>query len=203
MNLPAIAKVRIPILVAIAIAEVVGFAYFSANRLQHPNGQTWFSLFVFTSLVGVPLTVPLLWLDWMRRRGVVYYLVFLVVAFSLFAFTSWTRDERIYAFLFGGMSLVGVTKILIRLLRPVTWAQQEENLAAIRAEQNELGPITKYTVALTVWVALTAWSWSQAKHPIPLWAAIPIALPSVWFAWRLAYHVLNRKEISGDTNVQS
>lgn len=189
-------------MLALAVGEIIGLLYFYAHRLQQPHGGGYFRIFILLSLMGIPFMVAGLWLDWIRRRGVTFHRVFFTVALCMFTFTSWSEGKQIYAFVFAGMSLTSCISVVLRLIRRVNDEQQEANLDAIRAEANRLPRVAKYVVGLVVWLGLTAWSWSQAKRPIPLWAFAVIMLPAIWFAWQLAFHLFNRQKANDDPDVQ-
>jgi hypothetical protein len=204
MKLPSISAMRIPILVALAACEIAGILYFYARLVHHQaHGQRYFSEFIALSAMGIVLIVPVLWIDWIRRRGIRYLQVFLVSLCVISFFDAWNNGQTAYLRIWAGFLFVGVVLMSIKLLRPVGKEQQEANLAAIKSGSKELSPVAKYTVLLITWFTLMAWSWSQPPDAIPWWIEILLAPPTLWFAWRLAFHLLKMKRTTSDADVHN
>lgn len=181
MKLPEVAKLRIPMLLLLAVGETVGLAYFRGHRI--------FELFAALSTTGILLIVPLLWVDWMQRKGVPYF-PFFVLAFSFDGgMASWHRREMIFLAFWAAMFLSLATLIAVKLARSADQAQQEANLAAIRARGQEFGPVSRNLVGFVAWLMLALSFWSLAKSPISLRIAAPIVLIGFWFAWRLVVNL--------------
>jgi hypothetical protein len=115
MKLSTIAEIRIPILLAMAVGETVGLFLCYGHRSFGP--------FLILSLWAIFLAISLLWIDWIRRRGVPYYNVFSTIMFGFFALGSWVTGEHIFALLFAGMSLLGLISIPRKLFRSVNTEQ--------------------------------------------------------------------------------
>ena len=107
MTLPTVAKLRIPITLAIAIGEVVGILYFYR--------QPKFFQFVVLSLLGIMLATPLLWLDFMQRIKVKYFEFFWIPLCFTWTANTWKDGNRGFAIAWAILLLVGVTIVLIRI----------------------------------------------------------------------------------------
>jgi len=206
MKLPSISAsaIRIPILVTLAACEIAGIAYFYLRLAHHQaHGQRDITGFIALSAMGIVLIVPVLWIDWIRRRGVRYFQVFLISLCVISLFDAWNNGQMAYLRIWAGFLFVGLVLMSIKLLRPVGKEQQEANLAAIKSGSKELSPVAKYTVLLITWFTLMAWSWSQPQDAIPWWIEILLAPPTLWFAWRLTFYLLKMKRTTADADVHS
>jgi hypothetical protein len=204
MKLPSIPAIRIPILVVLAACEIAGIAYFHSRLVHHQShGQRDFAEFIALSVMGIVLIVPLLWIDWIRRRGIRYFQVFLVSLCVISFLDAWNNGQEAYLRIWAGFLFVGLVLMSIKMLRPVGKEQQEANLAAIKSGSKELSPVAKYTVLLITWFTLMAWAWSQPQDAIPLWIEILLAPPTLWFAWRLTFHLLKMKRTTADADLRS
>jgi len=107
MKLPTIAKLRIPILLALVIGEAVGLLYF--------RGQPTFYRFVVRSVLVFLYIIPALWLDFMRRIKV-KYLEFLLIpmGFSSVAVT-WKDGDFVAAVTFGVILIFYIGLFMRRL----------------------------------------------------------------------------------------
>jgi hypothetical protein len=112
MKLPTIVKIRIPILLALAIGEAVG--------LLHFYGQPKFFQFIVLSLAGIMLIVPLLWLDFMRRLEVPYSALILIPAAFLGIASSWKHGDDAFAVMWVVLLLVDITIILNSISKALT-----------------------------------------------------------------------------------
>jgi hypothetical protein len=175
MKLPCITKIRIPILVALAIGEIVG--------LFHFYGLPDFVQFVILSLEGIFLTFPLLWADLLLRRGVDGFNIFIallsgasIILMSQLTFRTGNTGDKIDSIGIVGVIFFMATVILFKMLRP------------------HYGPITRYTLTFFGYIILFAWACSS--HISMQWK-IAVALPLSWFAWRTNFNIrkwrLNRK----------
>src|SRR6266496_3227381 len=57
---------------------------------------------IILSLEGLFLAIPLLWINWLRRRGVFFYTL-LALGFTGAAVADWIRSEPISALAFAGV----------------------------------------------------------------------------------------------------
>jgi len=194
MNMPAIAKVRIPILVALAVSESVGIVHF--------YGQPRFERLVAISLAGILLIMPLLWIDWLKRRGVTYFPFFMLALAFLSVANAWLDHELALVSIWGFLLLSFVVLILVKIARPANLAQQAANVASIREDGQQTGPVSRNLFGLIVWFGIVATIWSVAKTPISLQIAAPLALVGLWFVWRLTVnlHRFFKQEAAEDRN---
>lgn len=107
MKLPTIAKIRIPILQALAVGEAVGLYYF--------YGQPKFFQFVVASVLGVMFIVPLLFLDFMRRIQVKYNNLLPIQVGFVWLSNSLKHKETGFAIVWAFLLIVGIISILNRL----------------------------------------------------------------------------------------
>jgi hypothetical protein len=189
MQLSNKTEIRISILLALAIAETVG--------LLHFYGQPTFTLFIASSLMGIILIVPLLWIEWMQRRGISYFHVFIAIGICVLAIRCWNEGGVFYRLAGLGLALLFAIRILRRMLHHVDVDQQEMYLKAIGAEDKRLGSITGSTAGLVISIFLTLGIGSG--HASVLWA-VPLAIPISWFTWRLIIHLFFEKQNSVDLN---
>jgi hypothetical protein len=105
MKLPAIERIRIPILLAIVIGEAIGLLYF--------YGQPALLRFVFRSILAFLILVPALWPDFMRRFKATYY-EFLLIPMGLSAISSLWKDRDFGAAVTFGAVLVICIALFMR-----------------------------------------------------------------------------------------
>jgi hypothetical protein len=115
MKLTSFAKLRITVLLAIAIAETVSLFICYGQRSFYP--------FLVFSLLAIFLITPLLWIDWIRQHEVPYLDIFTTVTASFCAFTSWVKGAHIFALLFTAWFILGAISIPRRLFRAVSKTQ--------------------------------------------------------------------------------
>jgi hypothetical protein len=119
MKLTPFAKLRITILLAIVIAETVS--------LYICYGQRFFIPYLILSLGPIFLAIPLLWIGWIRGRGVSYSDIFTTIMAGFIAIGDWQDrahiTSRILAVLFAAFFLLGAISIPRRLFRAVNNTQ--------------------------------------------------------------------------------
>jgi hypothetical protein len=103
MKSDSVAKLRIPILLALAVAEALGLFYF--------HGQPWFNMFFVLSTVALMLLVPLLWLEVLRRYNVRYARTVLFPAAFLGLTNSWRQHDPVMGWLWGIIFAINITVI--------------------------------------------------------------------------------------------
>jgi hypothetical protein len=189
-------EIRISILMALIIGETVG--------LLHFYGQPTFSQFIILSLAGITLTIPLLWLEWIQRRGVSYFGIFFAI-WCYAAMTAWWNEGGQFERMFDRVLIVGLpiwimVKVLRKLLRPLDLDQQEAFLITNRAEDKRIGRIARNTVGLIACLLLSLGMVSGRASA--LWT-IPLSLPVIWFTWRIIFHLFYDQQISVDEKVRS
>jgi hypothetical protein len=174
MTLPSIAKLRIAILLALAIAEGIGF--------QHFYGQHGFTQFVVFSLEGIFIIALALWFQSLRQRGVPGSDIFIAmiagaaaIVLSGNAYNFWIRGDNAVALGSAGVSIFIAMTILFKLLCP------------------NLGPIAKDFLGFFGYVVMLAWVCSI--HMSILWK-VAAGLPLLWFVWRVAFHIRNKQGAS-------
>jgi len=186
MKLSNADEIRISILMALAIGEIVG--------LFHFFGQPTFIAFFIHSLAGILIIIPLLWLEWIQWRGVSYFSVLYAICVCTAMTAGWnegTPFEHLVARpLIVGLPIMVTIKFLRKLLRPIDTDQQDTFLKNIRPEDNWLGRITRHIVGLFTCILFLAYL--LIRHKSILWA-VPLVIPSVWFAWRLFIHLFINK----------
>jgi hypothetical protein len=194
MTLSNANKIRISILMALAIAEIVG--------LLHFYGQPKLIAFIILSLAGILLIIPLLWLEYIQRRGISYFSFLAGIWMSAALTAGWNEGgqfERLLTRpLIAGLPIIVAIAILRKLICPIDIDQQEEFLKAIRAEDNRLGRILKNTVGLVACIMLMGHMGSQRASV--LWT-IPLAIPIAWFTWRVIFHLFLGQRIGDEENV--
>jgi hypothetical protein len=109
MKLPTIAEIRIPILIVLAVGEAIGFALLQGHRS--------FVAFIVLSTLGIPIVVSLLWIDWIRSRGVPYNYVLGTIMSVYWIPVSWVRGLRVLFFILVASFVISVVIILRRLLK--------------------------------------------------------------------------------------
>jgi hypothetical protein len=189
MKLSNADEIRISILLALAVGEVVGFLHF--------YGQPSFTDFIIVSLSGILLTIPMLWIEWIQRSGISIFSVLASILFcAAFAF-GWNKANLFERLAIAVIPLLIIIRAFRKLNRHIDTDQQEAFIKTIRAEDNRLGRITRNTVGLTTCILLTVGIGSG--HTSALWA-IPLAIPITWFAWRIIVHLFLQQQGKLDTN---
>ena len=196
MKLPSIAKIRIPITIAIAIGEIAALIYFYEKFMLHPayGGRALIG-FLLLSLMSIGLIVPYLWNDWLQRRGIQYFEVVIVVALGPGSVISFTHGNLFRGILSATISLVCMIAILPRLLRPVSIHGREINTRTTEAEGNNPSqrtihrPAGKYFGMLLIWFIFVELSSSHVKGPIPFWIMTLYVLPAIWLVWQVIYQL--------------
>jgi hypothetical protein len=174
MKLPPIAKLRIPILLALAVGETFGLIHF--------YGRHGFSQFAVFSLEGILIIALPLWFSALRKRGVPGFDIIIAVfagasaiGLSGIAFGFWGRREKADALAGAGTVLFIATAILLKLLRP------------------RHGPVARDAITFFGYSILAVWTWSS--NASILWKAV-VALPILWFVWRVVFHFRSRQRVS-------
>jgi len=87
MKLPTIAKIRIPILLVLIVGEAIGFILLQGHQ----------SLIGFTllSLLGLPVALSFLWIDWIHSRGIRVSDYVTLIGLLLGIPMSWERGHYI------------------------------------------------------------------------------------------------------------
>jgi hypothetical protein len=115
LSLLPITKLRLTILFATAVAETVS--------LYLCYGQRCFIPFLLFSLWAISLALPLLWIDWIRQRGVSYSDIFPTIMAGFMAIGDWQDGahitSRILAVLFAALFILGAIFIPLKLFRAV------------------------------------------------------------------------------------
>jgi hypothetical protein len=193
MKLSNTDEIRISILMALAIGEVVG--------LLHFYGQPTFAQLVIHSLAGILLIIPLLWIEYIQRRGISYFSVLFSIGVCTGMTASWNEGSSLeHLFvrpLIVGLPILVTTKLLRKLLRPIDTDQQETFLNTIRDEDVRIARVSRNTIGLLACIFLTAFM-GPGRASL-LWA-IPLVIPAAWFAWRLILHLFLRQNDSADMN---
>ena len=189
MKLSNADELRISILLALAIGEVVGFLHFYGK----PN----FTEFVIVSLAGILLTIPVLWIESIQRRGVSVFSVLASIWFCAAMTAFWKEANLFERLLIAGLPLLTATGFLRKLLRPVDIDQQEAFLKIVRTEDKRLGRIARNTVGLFTCIILMAF---VGPHGAPELWVIPLAIPITWFAWRIIFHLFIGQQSGVDAN---
>ncbi|MGD0095998.1 MAG: hypothetical protein ABSB60_05850 [Terracidiphilus sp.] len=181
MKLPPIARLRIPILLALALGEVLG--------LLHFYGQHGFAKFVVFSLQGVYVVTLPMWFGSLRRRGVPGFDILIAVVAGAAAIGGcgiarnvWALGDKADASGSVGVSVFIAGTIVFKLLRP-------RHASAVRE-----------ALLFLAYATLVMWLW--VRNTSTPWKAVSL-LPLLWFAWRVVFHILNRHKSSGDTNSSS
>jgi hypothetical protein len=170
MKLPPIAKIRIPILLALGVGEIAS--------LLHFYGQPKFFQFAVLSIEGILLTFPLLWFNTLRQRGVDGFNIFIAILLGINVFllsrsslSYLEKRETNIAQESAVLALFMVFIILLKMLRP------------------HYGSIAKDVMTfLFTFVLFIAWTWQY--HASYMWIII-VSLWSLWFAWRTVFHIRN------------
>jgi hypothetical protein len=103
MKSDSVAKLRIPILLALAVAEALGLFYY--------HGQPWFNMFFVLSTVALMLLVPLLWLEVLRRYNVRYSRMVLFPAAFLGLYNAWKSHESVMGWLWVIIAVANIAVI--------------------------------------------------------------------------------------------
>lgn len=167
MKAPAVAKFRIPILLTLAIAEALG--------LLHFYGQQGFSQFAVLSLEGMLLTIPLLWVESLRQRGVPSFDILIAILAGIcailqskLALNEWASGEQTRAQAYAMVTLFIILVILLKLLFP------------------HCGHFGADAITFLSFLVAVTWSWSHRSSV--LWIA-STALVLLLFAWRITFHL--------------
>jgi hypothetical protein len=195
-------------MVAIAIGVFAGLIHFYEQLLLHPTyGGRALNGFLLLSAIVIGLIVPYLWSDWLQRRGIQYFEVFVVIVLGLGAVSSFTHGRPYRGTLSAVISLMGTIAILPRLFRSVNKYRGATNHRTIEAEvdkpSQQTGPrqSARYFGMLIVWFIFMELCWSQVKGPIPTWILTVYLLPMVWLAWKVIFHLFKRATDSSDANL--
>jgi hypothetical protein len=181
MRLSSSGGVRVLFLLALAIGEIVGLLHFYRQQTFIP--------FVVLSMEGILLTLPLLWLTSLRRRGVPGFDIFIgvwsgicAIGLSQLALRTWDRGDKVDALACAGVSLFMAIVILLKLLHPRN------------------SPVAKDAVTFFGYLVILAWAW--VSNISTQWKIV-VALPLAWFGWRLIFHIRNRQTTSKDSSASS
>jgi hypothetical protein len=111
MKLPTIAKIRVPILLVLIVSGTTGFILFQ----RHPS----LSLIVFTSLslLIFPIAVSLLWIDWIRSRGVRFFEILSFILLLYWIPISWVEDHHNICLILIACFSIGGINIFRKLFR--------------------------------------------------------------------------------------
>ncbi len=107
MKPPSIARVRIPILVALAIGETIG--------LIHYFGRWNFTQFLAMSSFLAFLIVPLLWLEFIRQIKASFPIFFLTPLTFISLANSWRGGHTGFTITWAIFFLLVITLVLIRI----------------------------------------------------------------------------------------
>jgi hypothetical protein len=103
----SIEKIRIPIMAALAIGEIIGLIHF--------DGHPVFIQFIVLSIVGLLLIVPLLWMDVMRQLKIPYSVAILISLSFSWGANSWKHGDSGFALVWATLLLVSMSTILVRV----------------------------------------------------------------------------------------
>jgi hypothetical protein len=167
MKLPTLAKLRFPILIVLAICEAIGLRYFYRTAE--------FRNFAILSLDGLVLTIPLLWIDSLRRRGLSGFNIFIAVLAGInsvvllrSALNYWDRGEKALAVVSAEAALFIAIVILFKLIFPGA------------------GLIAKDAIAFIGYSVMVVWIWPSNAYI--QWKVVSL-IPLLWFAWRVVFHI--------------
>jgi hypothetical protein len=107
MKPPSIAKVRIPILVALVVCEAGGLYHF----LHQPN----LFQFIVVCLAGNLLIAALLWRDVMRRARISYLEAITISLGFILVADFWKDAQHGYAMVWAFVLFVSVSIVLMKL----------------------------------------------------------------------------------------
>ena len=107
MKLPSIAKIRIPILLVLAVGEIVGLAYF--------YGQPMFTKFLVLSLAFFMILIPILWFK-LAKCIDGSFLIFILIPMEFISLANSLRDrETGIAIMWAIFLFVSIILVLIRI----------------------------------------------------------------------------------------
>jgi hypothetical protein len=181
MRLPTIAKIRIPILIVLAIGEALG--------LLHFHGQRGFTQFAAFSLQGIFIITLPMWFNSLRQRGVPGWDIVIATVAGAgaiggcgIALNLWAGGDKADALGSVGVSIFMAATILFKLIRP------------------RYDSIVREALLFLAYVILVMWMW--VRNTSVLWMFV-VALPSFWFVWRVVFHIRNSHNSSAQVKAPS
>jgi hypothetical protein len=162
MKLPSIVKIRILILLLIAVCEICGLTFF--------YGKQSFAEFTFLSLLGLSLITRVVSTDWTRDRSSSVHGILFSSSFFLMGLKCWNAGDHVSGVALVAPILIWVFRIYARLGRPAERSNPELKEAMSRkAGLREFpGSIGLYFVVLLVDPAVLGFaairSWLYYSH---------------------------------------
>jgi len=189
MEPPSVAQFRVPIIVAIAIGEIAGLAYFYQKSLLHPSYGTRALIgFLMLSLMGIALIVPYLWSDWLLRHQINYFEIAAVVILGPSAIREFNMGSIFKGALDAVICLIFLIAMLPALLGhpelDIRRSVHQKSAPRESKKESEISQTSggKYFGMLVVWLICIALV-LRMNMPVPFWIEIAILLPAVWLVW--------------------
>jgi hypothetical protein len=126
---PGISQLRIRILIALAIGEIAGVAYFSWRAQLNPlHGGAALSGFLKLSLMSIALVASYLWQDWFSRRGIRYFEVCAVIVLGAASIVRPRQMQAWQVVLNACLAALFLIAMLPRLFRPASAEKEQSKL---------------------------------------------------------------------------
>jgi hypothetical protein len=190
MKLSLVAKLRIPVLLALVIGEIAGLTLFFAT----PN----FLSFLFLSIIGTVSTACLFWAEWSDNRGLSQYDLSFLAMMTAVVIDSWNDNSRVLALVIAAILLLVNIPTFVRVFRPDVFAQNKADIMqSMKRVFGGYGPVVANALSLIGYVT-TAWVLCHRTTSI-LWA-FPVMPPILWIIWQLISSVFTRQKADGAVN---
>ncbi len=192
MRSPSVQQFRVPLVAALATAELVGLVYFYRWSVSHSaNDGRRVSAFLTLSCLTTGLVLAYLWSDWLEKRNIHYFEIVCVLALGFGANPRFTHGDLLRSVLNGSIASIFLIAILPRLFRlptgPHRRVQRKPSDSGTRqSRENQIGSspthkrVGRYVGMLLLWVLVLDWLWTRARSPVPLWLKSLSILPAVW-----------------------
>jgi hypothetical protein len=192
MKLTTVAKVRIKVMLALAICEAIGIFYFYAR----PSLVE----FAFLSLLVVSFITGLLWANWKRRPGIVAVGTLIWPCFCLMGLRCWSVGDHVSGMALAGIPLLSVLREYWALvLRPNPWSIEKQEMFFENPGFKDLfGTIFFFAITPAVLGLAAIRSW--AYYPSMAWAMFfgLFAIVDVRLLVFACFLFINRKEFGGN-----
>jgi hypothetical protein len=174
MKLASITKIRIPILLALIVGEIVGLVHF----YRTPN----FVLFALITLFGTALTASYLWIEWfVEQRINKQNLMFFYPFWVMFGIHEFVRGEVFMIILWIILFLIVISQVIIRLIYPLkTNVNQTEDKGIV---YGFTGAEILFAVIFMLSLFLMMWNiLVQNRHISFIWS-FPFVIPLIVIIW--------------------
>jgi hypothetical protein len=166
--------IRILVVLALAAVEAIGVLHF--------RGRPGFTGFAILSAWLICVIAPTLCIEAFWRQGVSWLQIAIVSIFGFWALSWWAEGDLIYGALAGVAFLVGVARLVQKMLRPLDEERRQEYVRLLRPADAAFLRVGLNTAGLLACFVGWAKMW---PHPnLKIWAMV-LTIPALWFAWRL------------------